>query len=511
MKLQRIGTTRTSTSSILFLLGIAGFLLQYHSRSCQGFVVRPNVWLSTIEHSHDTLFQCRATRTPENFLVEYFTYLEEALASSALKSFTLTSSKKKTKERGEILQIHGRPVQTKEKDMRIQLTLKYHLATDIVKNYQYSEVVPLLRSITLVNSTQTDTEFISEWGPGNDDKNGGRTAANMDISVLRLDTTTASYECPVKDRQPRWKIVSRAVSQAPQEALSHDRVKERPLDLSNAEFLQTLGVINANGKPRMASKLRQCQKFVEVVHKLIPIQDQPVRIVDMGCGRGYLTWSLHHYLLQHNYNVTSLGIDIRPKLIRELNQHVASFGTRYSSLSFQEGSIEDSFQSPQLMDVLIALHACDTATDDALWAAISGQANIIVVAPCCHKEIRQQLNHHLQRTASEHPYMDVLSHNIYRERIAETVTDSLRALLLEYAGYQTNVFEFVGGEHTSKNVMITAVKRKRNAPNKNELLSRIQSLAKLHGVFQQRLADFMKVDLGTTRPKQLSSKRMPPL
>jgi len=142
-----------------------------------------------------------------------------------------------------------------------------------------------------------------------------------------------------------------------------------------------------------------------------------------------------------------------------------------------------------------------------------------VVAPCCHKQIRPQLDAMIANgsssPSSQHPYLDVLRHGIYRERMAETVTDSMRALLLELAHYQVKVFEFIGGEHTSKNVMITAVKRGRHRSDKEleDLRERLKDLARLNGIQDQRLATWLKEDLGghiVTNPR-LSSKAMPPM
>lgn len=146
----------------------------------------------------------------------------------------------------------------------------------------------------------------------------------------------------------------------------------------------------------------------------------------------------------------------------------------------------------QNLDILIALHACDTATDDSLWFGIQRNAKIIVTAPCCHKETRRQLDPYVAQLKHDHPLYDVLRHGIYRERIAESVTDSIRALLLEMAGYTVQVFEFIGGEHTSKNVMITAVKR--GTPSKTKLVKlrdRLTSLASMHGIRKQKLGDWM--------------------
>jgi hypothetical protein len=257
----------------------------------------------------------------------------------------------------------------------------------------------------------------------------------------------------------------------------------------------------------MSSKLRQCNKFVEIVSGLVgkASAGQKIRIVDMGCGRGYLTFALHSYLSQQRYEVESTGIDVRPKLVAEISGIAESLGGDFDTLSFNAGTIEEIVTGgisifgecrdgeESSMDILIALHACDTATDDALWSGISHNADIIVVAPCCHRQIRSQVNAQVAATKNSHPMHDILKFGVYRERISEVITDSLRALLLEMAGYKVQVFEFIGGEHTSKNVMITAVKSSKSTPKNTA--RRIKELAAFHGITQHKLASWMEVEL----------------
>lgn len=140
------------------------------------------------------------------------------------------------------------------------------------------------------------------------------------------------------------------------------------------------------------------------------------------------------------------------------------------------------------------------------------QNTLTYVLCSCHKQVRPQLDRHYAAESLTHPLSDILKHGVYRERISETVTDSLRALLLEAAGYKVQVFEFIGGEHTSKNVMITAVKSKGSDPDANKIREQIQSLAKLHGIRELKLAEWMDVDLGTPKmkPNRLANQ-MPPL
>jgi hypothetical protein len=238
----------------------------------------------------------------------------------------------------------------------------------------------------------------------------------------------------------------------------------------------------------------------------------------MGCGKGYLTFALHTYLMNqfsHSMQINTRGVDIRPKLIAEVNAIAKSLGPIYSGLQFVEGTIESSLKNDDLshLDILVALHACDTATDDALWYGIQRSAEWIVTAPCCHKQVRTQLDPFLV-TSTHHPMKEVLRHRIYRERMAEMVTDSLRALLLEYCHYDITVFEFIGGEHTSKNVMIAARKRRvnRNERELNIVRDKIYHLASLHGITRHRLGEWMGIFSSNDDVRNIrSAKQMPPL
>lgn len=420
------------------------------------------------------------------------------------------------------------------------------MATDIAKNWPVDDPERLVDSLwsildpTRSSSTAVDNNYVpvSEWGSmeGNEEE----MFHLLGIQSGTLTTTQYTYDLDVgyttkKPRQKKSKLKADSKSVPPAD---HDRVKQVSLD-NKADFLQALGVTDAKGKPKraMASKLRQCQKFVEIVGNLVDRADttssaidQPITVLDMGCGRGYLTFSLHSYLQDKYKTVKSVGIDMRPKLVSEINSIAQSLGNNFRGLTFEEGSIEnvmmdnnnnsnDSKETSSL-DVLIALHACDTATDDALWSGISRQADIIVVAPCCHKQLRPQINFHLSssKESNSHPLGDILRHNVYRERHAEMVTDSMRALLLELTGYQVQVFEFIGGEHTAKNCMITAVRTGKTGTNQDKIRSRLQELASLHGIGQQKLAQWMGEALledgdedATKNSSKKGPKGMPPL
>jgi hypothetical protein len=200
----------------------------------------------------------------------------------------------------------------------------------------------------------------------------------------------------------------------------------------------------------------------------------------MGCGKGYLTFAVST-LLGDRAQVT--GIEARPELVALANRVAVAQGLD-ARLTFAAGSIAETALAP--VDILIALHACDTATDDALAKGIAAGARLMLVSPCCQKELRPQLT-------APAVLSDALRHGILQERQAEFVTDALRAQLLEWAGYRTRVLEFVSTEHTAKNLMIVAVKA--DAPPDPERAERIRRFAAFYGIRAQSLARQLEFDL----------------
>jgi trans-aconitate methyltransferase len=388
-----------------------------------------------------------------------------------------------------------------------------------------------LESIFYVGKLSPSFWQASEWGVSAVQDAALGTPQGLQSAVV--ETVDTRWELQLVGDKPslRKKTLKQTATadQTTAQQQRHDRTKQTPLN-RRADFWEALGVTDSNGnvKRGMQSKYKQCQKFVELTSRLIRQDSRhDIEVMDMGCGRGYLTFALHSWLHQrYGDAVSSRGIDVRPKLVKEMNGIVERLGPTFAGLTFDVGTIESflleqetTAPSSSAVKMLIALHACDTATDDALWSGISSNADVLVVAPCCHKQVRPQLDRHAAAVAREHPLADVLRHGIYRERIAETVTDSIRALLLELAGYAVQVFEFVGGEHTSKNVMITAVKtdeKRQPADQKDQLRQRIRSLAALHGIREQKLATWMGESLVVEGGKkklgaELSVKNMPPL
>ncbi|NJB87324.1 SAM-dependent methyltransferase [Lewinella marina] len=233
--------------------------------------------------------------------------------------------------------------------------------------------------------------------------------------------------------------------------LAHNRQKYRDIP-ADRPYLHALGITTADGQVTAAGrrKYKQINKFVEIVDNLVHHHPLPAgaHLVDMGSGSGYLTFVLYDHLtntLGLEVNVT--GVELRPALVEKGRQIAAENG--FDRLNFVEGYI-DSYH-PDRLDVLIALHACDTATDDALFRGITAGAEIMIVAPCCQKQVRRDME-------VPDDLRPLLDSGIMLERQAAMLTDGLRALYLQGRGYATRIFEFIPLEHTAKNVMITAVK-----------------------------------------------------
>lgn len=237
---------------------------------------------------------------------------------------------------------------------------------------------------------------------------------------------------------------------------SHDKQKKRLIGGIN--YLTALGVLDAKGNilKDKGDKYKQINKFIEIIDGLLrqhPTlqKENAFDVVDMGAGKGYLTFALYDYLVNTQKKTATIkGVEIRRDLIKKCNDIAKAVG--FKQLTFEEGFISD-FDLAKT-DVLIALHACDTATDDAIFKGIQAEAQLIICAPCCHKQIRKQI------TTSKN-LQPILDHGILKERQAEMITDTIRALLLESVGYKTKVFEFISTEHTGKNVMIVGQKHNR--------------------------------------------------
>ena len=361
----------------------------------------------------------------------------------------------------------------------------------------------MIRPVTL----KTGQHFCFVWRHATRDitKNLSPTAAlaELERSIgpkfrdAHLFTTEHTAQLETHDDgsiKVRIKAVKRASAPQPVE---HNRAKHRLID-PTAGWLQDLGVTNEQGQPRagFAPKFRQIQNFAETLQSLLTeagLADRsnstedsasPLRLADMGSGKGYLTFATAA-LLGNSAQVT--GIERRLDLVDTCNTIAQKH--QLPQLDFKVGDIKSTAGALGSLDVLIALHACDTATDDALLAGIEAGASLLVVAPCCQKELRPQL--------TPPPVLaPALRHGIFQERQAEFVTDALRALLLEAVGFTTKVFEFVSTEHTAKNLIIAATrpagsKAKTSAAG----VKKVQDFAKFYGIKTHTLARQLEIEL----------------
>jgi len=277
-----------------------------------------------------------------------------------------------------------------------------------------------------------------------------------EFRLAQLATTSGDWTLDFQGKTPRLKQSAPATT-APV-SMSHDRQKNRALPAAGRVWMRELGIADKGGEvlPTAQDKFRQINRYVEVLAPLLKAipEVRLSKVCDMGAGKGYLTFAVADYLANTlKSDASVVGVEMRPELVTLCNGVAAQ--SQLSHLSFAQGTI-DAFDCAGT-SVLIALHACDTATDDAIAKGISAEAELIVVAPCCHKQIRREME-----TANARSPFDYLTrHGIFIERQAEMVTDGIRALVLEYFGYETKVFEFISDKHTPKNVMIVASRTKR--------------------------------------------------
>jgi len=283
------------------------------------------------------------------------------------------------------------------------------------------------------------------------------------------DVFTASREATLThNRRGEPAVFIREAKQEPAAPEPHDRAKSRLLDPA-APWLRELGITGPQGAVLASSqaKWRQINKFLEIIAALLRNADLPqdAHIADMGCGKGYLTFALYDYLTsQTTLRPHITGVEQRPELVESCNRVAERSG--FEGLHFVAGGIRD--WRPERLDMLIALHACDTATDEALAAGVRAGAGVLVVAPCCHKQVRQNME-------VRNELSPVLQHGILAERQAEILTDGLRALILESHGYRSSVFEFISPEHTAKNLMITAIRQGRANQKAPEQIAALKS------------------------------------
>ena len=275
---------------------------------------------------------------------------------------------------------------------------------------------------------------------------------------ITVESTAEAYSVRITKSGDAQVHIEKRLSE---QNLSHDKKKERLLD-SNDPYLREVGIADAKGviKPSRQDKYKQVEEFLRLlsptlntaidagqIHK--PTADKPLRITDLGCGHAYLTFAAHQFLMKSGIPVEVTGIDVRPDS-RDRNNAIAEKLGITKSINFKAEEISKT--TADSADVAIALHACDTATDDAIAWAVNGGAKLLLIAPCCHHDIQKQID------AVPEPWGAMTKFGLMKERLGDLLTDSFRAQILRIVGYRVEVIEFVGGEHTPRNLMIRAVK-----------------------------------------------------
>lgn len=284
----------------------------------------------------------------------------------------------------------------------------------------------------------------------------------------------------VKVKKNQQKIVA-----APNVA-SHNRQKRYILEEGKpVAFLEDLGVMTAEGKVIRSryDKFRQINRFLEFIEDILPRLDKSREnvIIDFGCGKSYLTFAMYYYLHElRGYEVRIIGLDLKQDVIDRCNRLSEAYG--FDKLKFYHGDIA-SYDGVDHVDMVVTLHACDTATDYALEKAVKWDASVILSVPCCQHELNKQMDNELLRP--------VFQYGLIKERMAALYTDALRAEILENRGYRTQILEFIDMEHTPKNILIRAVKQGGPKDNRKEIEDILQFLGT-----EQTLARLLLEDQG---------------
>jgi Methyltransferase domain len=292
--------------------------------------------------------------------------------------------------------------------------------------------------------------------------------------------TTTQTNYFTQDNTGKEKIVIKQLDTKKEVVASfHDKQKKRIIQ-ADAFYLKELDITSADGlvKAAMQHKYKQINRYVEIIDGILKEAKiaHGFSVVDMGCGKGYLTFALYDFFVQKNIAAQISGVELRDDLVTKCNNIVKA--ANYTGLSFKKGSIKEIVLYG--LDMLIALHACDTATDDAIAKGIKAKATYIICAPCCHKQIRKQM-------APSNALKFITKHGILLERQAEMVTDTIRSLILEAHGYKTKVFDFIEEEDTPKNVLIVGTKAISSDSIFKENMDKVKALKEMFGIKEHYL------------------------
>lgn len=375
---------------------------------------------------------------------QFITSLSESISDNSFVKLSLGNYK--GSEEG-LKNIYIKRILIKREE-KLNFTYRYK-TRDITKNFTIEEGVKLIQT-SIESGFKISTLFTNEFDLIME------TLNNQKITIRKINPTSKSTI-----------------------TLDHDRNKKRLIETNEKGYLHELKITDFEGNvyKNAQDKYKQINHYVEILSSLIKEipNDKLKKVVDMGSGKGYLTFALYDYLTNIlKLNTSVIGVEFRPDMV-ELCNNIAQ-KTGFGALQFVEGTIED--YDSQDTNILIALHACDTATDDAIYKGIIAQADLIVVAPCCHKQIRREI----EKNKASNELDFLTKYGIFLERQAEMVTDGIRAMILEYFGYKTKVFQFISDAHTPKNVLIVGIKGRINPKKQAEILEKLKVIKAYFGI-----------------------------
>ena len=381
----------------------------------------------------------------EKNLIQFLSIFSESFENNIISKITVSFKNKIVSENivdSEIKAIYIKPFVSKN-ERKLSFVFRYQ-TKDVTKSFEFSKAKELIAELMGNQFLQAD-----------------------------LFLKNASYHL-IFDKKGKSKLVKKELEAERAVAEMHNKIKNRIVE--DAPFLRLLGVFSNEGKLKSdkQDKFVQINKYLEFFSQSITSSElkDDFSVIDMGSGKGYLTFAMYDYLTRILGKKAAVkGIEYRQDMV-DLCNNLAQKAD-FVGLSFVQGTIENA--ETQGDNVLIALHACDTATDEAIFKGINANAKIIMVAPCCHKQIRKQIN-------PQDELRLLAKFGILEERLSESLTDLIRALILEAYGYQTKVFEFINSEHTPKNLMISAVYKGIDEKRKIEKLNEVMALKSRFGI-----------------------------
>ena len=381
----------------------------------------------------------------EKNLIQFLSVFSVSFENNIISKITISFKNKIISENivdSEIKAIYIKPFISKN-ERKLSFVFRYP-TKDVTKNFEFSEAKELINKLMGNQFLQAD-----------------------------LFLKNASYHL-IFDKKGKSKLVKKVLESERSVAETHNKIKNRIVD--DTPFLRLLGVFSNEGKLKTdkQDKFVQINKYLEFFSQSIASSElkDDFSVVDMGSGKGYLTFGMYDYLTRIlGKKATVKGIEYRQDMVDLCNSLAQK--ADFEGLSFVQGTIENSETNGN--NVLIALHACDTATDEAIFKGIKANAKIIMVAPCCHKQIRKQIKPEAELAL-------LTKFGILEERMSESLTDLIRALILEAYGYQTKVFEFINSEHTPKNLMISAVFKGFDSKKQVEKLNEVKALKSKFGI-----------------------------